>query len=259
MQAHRHADKTAPFTLGPTDSRTAVLLLHGFSGSPWEVRPLGEGLAARGYHVVAPLLPGHGGTPEAMLFVTWREWLAAAEVALASLSRFERVVVAGLSMGGLLGVLLAARYPSRVSGLALLAPVVAVKRGGARLLRRVRRLPVRGLFPEWVTKETTDIELDEVRAQSPLMRRYPLTRVLDLFTLQDLVSDSLRDVHCDCLVLAARNDHVVDYEAVRAFQQRLPRSRLVTLQRGFHIIPRDVDRAVAITEVAEFFDRVARP
>lgn len=259
MQAPRTTEKTAPFELGPRGAKTAVLLVHGFTGSPWEVRPLGEGLAARGYHVHAPLLPGHGSTPEAMLWVTWREWLAAAEDALAALSRFERVVVSGLSMGGLLGVLLAARHPSRIHGMALMAPVVQVKRGGARFLRAVRRLPLRGVLPEWVTKETSDIELDDVRAEAPLLPRYPLARVLDLFTLQDLVSDALPDVRCPSLVLAARGDHVVDYESVLAFQRRLPRSRLVTLQRGFHIIPRDTDRAVAITEVSEFFDGVSQP
>ena len=259
MQAPRTTEKTAPFELGPRGAKTAVLLVHGFTGSPWEVRPLGEALAARGYHVHAPLLPGHGSTPEAMLWVTWREWLAAAEDALAQLSRFEHVVVSGLSMGALLGTLLAARHPSRVAGLALMAPVVQVKRGGARVLRALRRFPLRGLVPEWVTKDSTDVELDAVRADAPLMPRYPLARVLDLFTLQDLVSDALEDVRCPSVVLAARNDHVVDFEAVTAFQSRLPRSRLVTLQRGFHIIPRDTDRAVAITEVAEFFDRVSRP
>jgi carboxylesterase len=250
-------DKTSSFTLGPMGAKAAVLLLHGFTGSPWEMRPLGEALAARGYRVYAPVLPGHGGSPEAMLWVTWREWLAAAEEALRVLDDVERLAVSGLSMGALLGTLLAARYPSRVRGVGLMAPVVQLRSGAARVLRRLRKLPLRGLLPEWVKKETTDIELDDVRAEAPLMPRYPLARVLDLFTLQDLAFECLADVRCDSVVLAARNDRVVDYEAVVAFQRRLPRSRLVTLQRGRHLIPRDVDRALAITILAEFFDAVA--
>lgn len=259
MQAPHTTGKTAPFTLGPPAAKTAVLLLHGFTGSPWEVRPLGEALAARGSRVYAPLLPGHGGTPEAMLWVTWREWLAAAEDGLRALEDAEQLVISGLSMGALLGTLLAARHPSRVRGLGLMAPVVQVRRGGARFLRAVRKLPLRGLVPEWVKKETTDLELDEVRAESPLMPRYPLARVLDLFTLQDLAFAALPDVRCASVVLAARQDRVVDFEAVKAFQRRLPRSRLVALQRGRHIIPRDADRALAITTLAEFFDAVAPP
>src|SRR4051812_37684120 len=98
---------TASFTLEPEGAgpvRGAVLLLHGFTGSPWEVRPLGESLAARGYHAFAPRLPGHGTSPEAMLYVTHLDWEREAERALHALQRFERVFVAGLSMGSLLAL-----------------------------------------------------------------------------------------------------------------------------------------------------------
>ena len=117
--------KTASFTLGPPQGEAiaAVLLIHGFTGSPWEVRPLGEALAARGFHVQAIRLPGHGVDPEAMAWVTWRDWEHAAEEALKQLRGFQHVFVAGLSMGALLGMLLAARHPNRVSGLAMMAPV----------------------------------------------------------------------------------------------------------------------------------------
>src|SRR2546427_383316 len=96
---------TAPFRLEPAGARSAVLLLHGFTGSPWEVRPLGESLAARGYCVLGPRLPGHGTDPEAMLYVTHLDWEREAESALASLKNFDRVFVAGLSMGALLRLL----------------------------------------------------------------------------------------------------------------------------------------------------------
>src|SRR5688572_17767016 len=54
-------EKTAPFELGSGDD--ACLLLHGFTGSPWDMRPLGERLSERGYAVRAIRLPGHGSTP----------------------------------------------------------------------------------------------------------------------------------------------------------------------------------------------------
>lgn len=259
MPAAEGQEKTAAFSAGPPDARAAVLLLHGFTGSPWEVRPLGEALAARGFAVHAPLLPGHGGAPEAMLWVTWRDWLAASDAALRGLGDGRPVLVGGLSMGCLLAMLLAARHPTSVKGLALLAPVVKVRRPGARVLRALRGLPLRGLVPEWVTKHGVDAESPEAQADAPLLPRYPVARVLDLFALQDLVGDTLPDVRCPSLVVAARHDHTADYEAARALQHRLPASRLLTLERGFHLIPRDTDRALAITEVAEFFDGLARP
>ncbi|MDP1828789.1 MAG: alpha/beta fold hydrolase [Archangium sp.] len=248
--------KTAPFTLGPavTEAPVAALLLHGFTGSPWELRPVGEALAARGLHVVCPRLPGHGTTPEAMLWAGMREWLEAATAALESLAGARRVVVIGLSMGGLLAMVLAARYRTRVQGLVLMAPALRLKARDARALRRLRWLPGLDVKERWIEKKSTDIESNEVRAGAPILPRYPLARVFDLFALADLAHESERRITCPSLVIGAVNDHVVDTGAVLALQRRLPFSRRLLLQRGFHIIPRDTDRAVALTEIAHFVE-----
>jgi carboxylesterase len=252
--------KTAPFVLEPSPGsgcRGAVLLLHGFTGSPWEVRLLGESLADRGYFVDAPRLPGHGTTPEAMAAAGLADWVGAAEGAFDRLStRHGEVSVVGLSMGALLGVVVAARR-GRVRGLVLMAPVVRLRSPGARLLRAVRWTGLPALLPAWIEKRKTDLDLDEARAASPVLPRYPLARVMDLFDLQDLAMELALEVRCPSLLLAAASDHVVDVRGVQALGRRLRRSRLVVLQRGFHIIPRDRDRAVAATETAEFLDAVA--
>ena len=249
--------KTAPFTLGPSvgDAEVAVLLLHGFTGSPWELRPVGEALAARGVHVLCPRLPGHGTTPEAMLFAGLTQWLEAATEALRSLSGAKRVVLVGLSMGGLLSMVLAARNPL-VRGLVLMAPALKLKKFGPRLLRRLRGLPGLDVREQWIEKKGTDIESAEVRAGAPVLARYPMARAIDLFALADLAKEAEKRITCPSLIIGAVNDHVVDTEEVMALQQRLPFSRRVLLQRGFHIIPRDTDRAVALTEIAHFIEGI---
>lgn len=247
--------KTAPFTLGPAvgEAEVAVLLLHGFTGSPWELRPLGESLAARGVHVRCPRLPGHGTTPEAMLFAGLAQWLDAATEALRALEGAKKVVVIGLSMGGLLSMVLAARHP-RVRGLVLMAPALKLKAFGPRLLRRLRGLPGLDVREQWIEKKGTDIESAEARAGAPVLARYPLARAIELFALADLAREAEQRITCPSLIIGAVNDHVVDTTAVMALQQRLPFSRRVLLQRGFHIIPRDTDRAVALTEIAHFVE-----
>ncbi len=252
--------KTQAFTLGPhlTEAPVSALLLHGFTGSPWELRLLGEALADRGVHVHCPRLPGHGTTPEAMLFAGYADWLRCAEDAFTSLARAGRpVVIVGLSMGALLGMILASRHRGRLAGLAMLAPVVKLRGRGPTALKALRWLPVFDAAPRWVEKDGTDIEDDEVRAAAPVLPRYPLARAFDLFALQGLARDAEARIGCPSLVIGAVNDHVVDTDAVLALQTRLPFSQRVVLQRGFHIIPRDVDRALAISEVAHFIDRVA--
>jgi len=247
---------TAAFTLGPSpaDARGQVLLLHGFTGSPWEVRPFGEALAARGYHVEAPRLPGHGTLPEAMLWVTWHDWLDTAERALAELAHRDKVVVAGLSMGSLLALLLAARHPKAVKGLVLMAPVLRLKPLDGRVLKRLRTLLLGVTRDFWVTKQTTDIADTEVRRRAPMMPRYPLARLFDMFTLQDLVKDALPLVKAPALVAAAVHDAVVPFDAAEELHKKLGAARLLRLERGAHILPRDFDRARLFTEAAEFID-----
>src|SRR4051812_26008702 len=64
---------------------TGVLLTHGFTSSPAEVRPLGIYLAEQGYTVYGPLLAGHGTAPEDLRTTTWQQWVASAEAGLAEL------------------------------------------------------------------------------------------------------------------------------------------------------------------------------
>ena len=246
--------RTSSFDLGPSDATTAVLLLHGFTGSPWEVRPLAESLAARGFFVRAPRLPGHGAVPEDMLWVTWRDWLAAAESAFDSLSRFPRVCIAGLSMGGLLGLVVAERHGARASKLVLLAPAMRVQQRAGRLLEWLGPGVVQGFAARWLEKTTSDLEDEAARAQSPVLPRYPLGRLLDLFELQRLARRAAPRVTAPTLIAAAVQDHVVQFQSIEALHADMPGSRFLVLQRGFHILPHDADRARLAAEVAEFID-----
>lgn len=90
----------------------AVLLLHGYTGAPSEMRPLGDYLHALGYTVSCVRLPGHGTSIKDLEATTATDWYCAAEAeCLELLARFDSVYVAGLSMGGLLAIKLAAKLP----------------------------------------------------------------------------------------------------------------------------------------------------
>jgi carboxylesterase len=105
--------------------RTGVLLLHGLSGTPMELRYPSLALSRAGFTVYVPQLAGHCGTIEDLRASTWTDWATSAEVALMDLRRTcDRVVVGGLSMGSILALLLAQRNPNDVHGLALLAPTL---------------------------------------------------------------------------------------------------------------------------------------
>ncbi|MFP2964002.1 alpha/beta hydrolase [Myxococcus sp. 1LA] len=245
--------KTAPFELGRGED--ACLLLHGFTGSPWDVRPLGEALAARGLRVVAPRLPGHGTTPQALLEVTWRDWLAAAEQALHALRGHRSVFVAGLSMGALLALELAARHPEAVRALTLVAPAVRFRGPRMFLVRQLARTPVLEWTHPWVAKSGTDISDPEALAQAPVLPAFPVARLRDLCTLQAMAIRDVARVRCPTLVAVAEQDHVVDPEGGRWLARRLsaaPSVRVLSLRQGFHVIPRDTAGPLLAAEVGDF-------
>lgn len=95
-----------------TGPRVGVVMSHGFTGSPHSVRPWAEHLAAAGFAVNLPLLPGHGTTWQDMATRSWREWHRAVDDAyLEMASECDYVFAAGLSMGGTLALRIAATRP----------------------------------------------------------------------------------------------------------------------------------------------------
>jgi len=105
--------------------KTGVLLIHGLTGTPVEMKFVGQQLARRGYTVSGMQLAGHCADTQALLATGWRDWCASAEAAHAELAaRVDKVFVAGLSMGALLGLHLAALRPEAVQGLGLYAPTL---------------------------------------------------------------------------------------------------------------------------------------
>lgn len=106
---------------------TGILLIHGFTGAPTEMRPMGEYLAARGLTARGVLLPGHGTTPQDLARARRGDWMEACEAGLRELrSHCDTLFVGGLSLGSLLALWLGAQH-SDLAGLILLAPATKVR------------------------------------------------------------------------------------------------------------------------------------
>mgnify|MGYP002641408456 CR=1 FL=1 len=105
-----------------------ILLIHGFTASPTELRPIANVLHQAGYTASGIRLAGHGSQLEDLQTTSWRDWLHSAQQGLDELSTHcSRICVIGLSMGGVLAAHLAADRPQQVDGLCLLAPAFCVQ------------------------------------------------------------------------------------------------------------------------------------
>jgi carboxylesterase len=252
--------KTAPFEL--PGRRPACLLVHGFTGTPWDVRPLGEALARAGHAVRAVRLPGHGTTPRAMLEARAPDWLLACDEALAELPG-PKVAVAGLSLGALLALVLAARHPGRVAAVAALAPAVRFQDRQMNVLRRLRPLlPLFERIHPWIVKTGTDLLDPVARAEAPVLPAWPTARLRDLWELQELAWGAAARVVAPTLVMVAAEDHVVDNAGARRLVRRLHRAasvRHLRIENSAHILPRDRNGALVAAELIAFLARTLTP
>ncbi|UCE86550.1 MAG: alpha/beta fold hydrolase [Deltaproteobacteria bacterium] len=241
-----HVDP-APFDL-PGDGNAAALCLHGLTGTPYEVRPLGEALAAHGVAARGPALPGHNETPERLARVGHEEWLACARANLRELSdRYERVFVAGVSLGGLIALWIASE--ERVDALVTIGTPLELSRPVRWLVPWVKYL--RGFAPK---PAGSDIRDPEARARHPSYPRMPLRSVHELVKLQRRVRGRLSRVTAPIFVAHGALDRTASpADAARIHASvASERRRLRSFERSGHVVTVDHDGPELIRDAVDF-------
>lgn len=262
----RGTTRTMPSSEEPADGRAfdlpggpdSVLLLHGLTGSPFEVRPIADRLQAAGMRCRAPVLAGHGGPPAALAGVLWTEWVASARRELCALEGARRTFVVGCSMGALVACVLAHELPERVDGLALLAPALRLAWPG-RLAVRLARTNALGRVI--VPKASSDVRDPAMRRRNPTMRGTPLASVAELAALAGRVDAILPGIAAPALVVAGRHDHTVTLAGARRVARRIGSgpARVVVLRRSYHLVGIDVERERCAELVHDFFEGIPVP
>ncbi len=235
------------------------LLVHGFTGTPYEMRGLGEFLATEfGYTVSGPVLAGHSTRVEHMAPTTWHDWFGSVEDAFEELSnRCDLVFGIGLSLGGDL-VLHLARLAGENNAplrgvVAVSAPIFVTH----RLIPLFRAFPfLFRFFPYTDKKDGEDDTQDpRVRANHPAYDRTPTlaARSLILGLLPHLRRE-LPDIHIPVLLLQGRGDRTIPADSMPIIYRGLGSrdKRMVWLDKGGHLVLEDYDKAVAFQLIADF-------
>ncbi|NYH50883.1 carboxylesterase [Nocardiopsis arvandica] len=223
-------------------SEVGVLLCHGFTGSPYSMRPWGEYLAAAGLSVEAPLLPGHGTVWRDMNLTTSDDWLAEVERALLELaSRCAEVFVMGLSMGGALTLRLAQRHPGLVRGAVLVNPSLAVEDPRLPLIAPFRRAISR-IMPS-TPGLACDISKDDTSEGG--YDRVPTAAAATLPKLWREVQEGMSGLRAPILAYRSTQDHVVGPSSLRILARRAVNTRLMIhpLHDSYHVATLDHDAA----------------
>jgi carboxylesterase len=231
--------------------RIGVLLSHGFTGSPFSMKPWARHLAAKGYAVEAPRLPGHGTTWQQMNSTTWADWYGEVSRAFSKLrAENDAVVVGGLSMGGALVLQLASEHDAEIAGVVVVNPAVATKRKDVKLLPVLKH--VIPAFPAIA---------NDIKKPGQDEHGYPKTPLKAAHSMMSSwphVIDGLGRITKPVLYLRSTEDHVVDEMSEGIIRARLGSAdvRWHPLENSYHVATLDNDAQVIFAESAAFVAEV---
>ncbi|WP_432823294.1 alpha/beta hydrolase [Trichloromonas sp.] len=198
-----------PFLFEPQQAaHAAVLLVHGFTATPWEMRSFGTALADAGFLALGICLPGHGTTPADLADRRCEEWLQEVNRGYQLLAdRQHRVYGVGMSTGALLLLALAEQRP--VAGLTLLSPFLRL---------RHRLAPLVGVLRFFKRYQHRDVS--EALA-AHYYRERPLNGVYQIYRLIRRIRRSLDRISAPTLIFSARGDQTVDAASAHDLFHRL--------------------------------------
>lgn len=261
---------------GGSNGRSGVLLIHGLTGTPAEMRSVGKGLLQAGFTVHGVQLAGHCGDEADLLATGWRDWYRSVDEA-ATLMRQEvdHLFVAGLSMGAVLALKLAIERPNDVQGLGLYGTTfkydgwaipaiarlsfllpLACAMGIGRHRSFMESFPY-GIKDERIRKRIVGGMLAGDSAAGGLPGN-PWPSLAQFIRLSHNVRKRLGRVRAPCQVIHASNDDIASLKNVEIIKRHVSaRVETVLLEDSYHMVTVDAQRDVLVERSAQFFAAIA--
>jgi carboxylesterase len=240
------------------------LLIHGLTGTPGEMRYLGERLHAAGFTVNGILLAGHRTTVEDLKTKKWQDWYQSVKAGYEELRvSCKKIFVSGISMGALLGFLLAYEAKGDITALASLSTGFFFDGWNTHawqrwLLPLAIHTPLKYFldFPEGEPYSVKNVSVRYDHLGYPV---FPAVSLSELFKLIRTVKAILPEVHVPTLIVHSREDDSHSLRSVDLLERQLGstiKEKLI-LDNSYHVVTVDYQKEKVAAEVTRFFQRFA--
>lgn len=246
-----------PFFLPGDSAKPACLLVHGFTGTPKEMRWMGDYLNAQGHACLGVRLTGHATRPKDMIRSRWTDWTASVEDGYNLLRGVtDQIFLIGLSMGGALSLLMSTRLDVR-GVVAMSTPFELPARYTAweiriisyfkSYMRKSKGAPGEGWF---------DKEAFADHASYPLN---PIRSAAELQSMLGRMRQALPKINEPVLLIHSKDDPYVSPENMPRIHECLGASdkEMFWVSGSGHVVTRDAAREKVFEAAAEFIRRVA--
>lgn len=230
-----------PFFFCKENETKGVLLLHGFTASPWEVKLLGDYLIERNISVYAPLIAGHGTSPEELRKTRWEDWYESVNDSYTELIDIvDCVYVAGVSTGGSLELMLAEEHE--------LCGVISI---GAPVFLKDWKSKLAWIFKYFIPYTRKPVHEDK---RPYYYERRPTASVAELVEMIEVMKEKLPEVSEPILIIQSLEDMTVKPESGKYIVDNVASENktLVLFEKGNHVLVRGNQQEQVFDLVYEF-------
>ena len=267
------------FSLDGANGST-VILIHGLTGTPNEMRFLANYLNKKGYTVVCPRLANHGESLSVLKHTKWQELYRSvrdhADVKKA-LAGEGPVFVAGLSMGALLALVLADELKERITGVTCLAPTLFYdgwNTPGAKYFMPLACTPIKYFCyfkeepPYGIRNEAIQSRVHKYYSNASFEHMenvaqygypfYPVTQLYQLKLLVRYLSKRLTRMKTPIQLIQAKDDDMTSIKNSKYIYDRVRSDikEMIFLYNSYHVISVDQERDIVAEKMEGFFSRV---
>ncbi len=232
----------------------AILLIHGWTTTPYEIRRLGYYLNEMGYTVSAPLLKGHGTVPKDLEKVKWIEWLDQIKKEYERLEeKYEKVFVGGTSIGSSLATVLAYQRKS-VAGLVLMAMPYKIKfekiaKAYSQFMMIFKKYNKKVYPPSFGSKNTI--------TRLIAYQSYPLKSTIEAIDLVATARDVIPAIKQPCLIIQSSADHIVYRKSASEIYNAIASKdkSVKYIKKAYHTFISDIKNEHVFEDILQFINK----
>lgn len=236
-------------------NKRAILLLHGWTAVPYELRRLGMYLNESGYTVYGPMLSGHGTTHTDLEKIKYKDWLNDARKAYFKLKEdHQDVFVGGTSMGSTLSIELA-KENKDIKGLILLATPYKIK------MEKIMRILT--IIFSWFRKYQKKFYPPTFGSRQTITRDisyqiYPIKSVLELGKLIEFSRKNLEKITQPCLMMQSSSDHIVTRGSLKRIYEKIgsTNKKKKYIKKSYHTFISDIKNEHVFEEILKFIESI---
>ena len=247
----------------------AVLLFHGLTGSPFELKKYGQFLYNNGYDVYAECLPGHGDNFEDIYTVKYTDWLNFSYLKFRDIRRkYDKVFVSGICLGAVLALAVGIKYQKHVAGVVALSTTlfldgwrlpwykIFIPIGLSTLIRFYYNYPE--CEPHGIKNEKTRSVVKKLLQKGDVgMNDFPMSGIYELLKLSKFVRKSLKSFSTPILLIHSQEDDLTSVKSANITYKNISSvdKELIILKDSYHMVLYDNEKEFVFDKALKFMNK----